>query len=83
MPLLSIKSVTFYLNLNAALLPRKLTAAPALVKVGLSLYYCHKLPDVFELLSLYSIKLYISITTSVSLTLSISVLFNSFMQSVN
>ena len=45
MPLLPIKSVTFYLNLNAALLPRKLVAAPALVKAGFSLYYCHKLPD--------------------------------------
>ena len=42
--------------------------------------YFHKLPDVFKQLSLYSIKLYIEITTSMSLALSISVLFFLFMQ---
>ena len=36
-----------------------------------------------EYLSLYSIKLYIGITKSMSLALSISVLFISLMQSVN
>ena len=36
-----------------------------------------------EYLSLYSIKLYIGITKSMSLALSISVLFVSLMQSVN
>ena len=35
-------------------------------KAGLFLQYCHKTPYVFEKLSLYSIKLYIEITTSIS-----------------
>ena len=37
--------------------------------------YCHKLPDASEKLWLYSIKLYIDIVTSRSLTLSTNVLF--------
>ena len=37
----------FCLNLNEALLPGKLSRAPASVKAG-SLYSIHKLPDVFE-----------------------------------
>ena len=45
-----------------------------------SLYNCHKVPDVFELLSLYCIKLYIGIPISISLALSISVLFISLLQ---
>ena len=39
--------------------------------------------DIFEKLSLYSIKLYIGNTTSMSLALSFCVLFISFMQSVH
>ena len=54
-----------------------------IVLAGQSLKYCHKLSDVFEQLSLYYIKLYIGITTSMSLTLSICVLFISLMHSVN
>ena len=44
---------------------------------------CHKLPDCFEELSLYPIKLYIGITISMSLVLSVCALFISLMQSVN
>ena len=50
---------------------------------GLFLYYCHKRPNVFEQLSLYSTKLYVGITTWMSLALSVCVLFISLMQSVN
>ena len=35
-------------------------------KAGLSLQYYHKIPDVFKYLSLYSIKLYSGINTSIS-----------------
>ena len=48
-----------------------------------SLYYCHKLSDVFKQLLQYSIKLCIGVTISVSLALSTCVLFISLMQSVN
>ena len=43
-------SVVFCLNLNEALLSavEKLSIAPASVKSGSSLWYCHKLSDVFE-----------------------------------
>ena len=47
------------------------------------LQYCHKLPDVFEKLLLYSIKLNISITMSISSALSTCILFISLMQFVN
>ena len=50
---------------------------------GLSLLYSHKLPDVLEKLLLYSIKLYIDITTSRSLGLSSCVLNISFIPSAN
>ena len=43
----------------------------------------HKLPYVYEQLSMYSSKLYIGITTSKSFALSICVLFILLMQSVN
>ena len=36
---------------------------------GSSLHYCHKIPDVFEQLSPYSIKMYIGITICVVLIL--------------
>ena len=49
----------------------------------LSLKNFHKLPDVCEKLWIYSIKLYIGITTSRSLALSTRALFISPMQSVN
>ena len=58
-----------------ALASLKLTMSPSLFTAGISLYYCHKLPDVFEYLLLYSIKLYIGITISMYFALSISILF--------
>ena len=75
----------FVLNLNEALLlllARKSSIAP-LSKNGSSLNQCHKLPDVLEYLSLYSVKLYIGITMSMPLPLSICVLFLSLTQLVN
>ena len=54
-----------------------------LFKTRLSLQRFHKLPDFSELLLLYSIKLYIGITTWVFLALSTCELFVSFMESVN
>ena len=45
--------------------------------------YYHRLPVFFEKISLYSIKLCIGITTSMSLALSTCVLFVLLMQSVN
>ena len=71
------------LNESVALAPLKLTISRLLFTAGLSLQYYHKLPDVFEELSLYSIKLYIGITISISLASSICILFISFMQLVN
>ena len=56
---------------------------PASVNAGSALQDCHKLPNIFEWLLHNSIKLYIGITMSVSLVLSISVLFILLMQSVN
>ena len=46
----SVTRVIFCLNLNEALLSEawKLRTVSASVKVGSSLYYCHKRPDVFE-----------------------------------
>ena len=52
-------------------------------KVGSSLQYCHKVRDVFEWLSLYSIKLYVGITKSVSWASSTYILFILLMQLVN
>ena len=45
----SVLPVIFCLNLNEELLSAasKLAIAPALVKAGSSLYYCHKVPDIF------------------------------------
>ena len=48
LPLAPVTPVVFCSELNEALLPRKLLAALASVKAGLSLYYYHKIPDVFE-----------------------------------
>ena len=64
------------------LTPVKYSMALAAVKDGSSLQYCHKLPDVFEQLSVYSIKLhwhyYISVFSIIYLRL-----FISLMQLVN
>ena len=70
MPSLSA-SPDLSLNLNESLelLLVKSTIAPVLSKAGSSLHYWHELTDVFEYLSLYVIKLYIDITTSISLVL--------------
>ena len=65
LPSTGIFPVTFTLDLND--FEFLIATSPS---TGSSLYYCHKLPDVFELL-LNSIKLYISITTSSSFALSI------------
>ena len=51
-----------------------------LSKAGSSLYYCRKLPDVFEQASLCSIKLYIGITIPIYWASSTCVLFISLMQ---
>ena len=48
--------------------------------LGYSLDIFVKLSDIFEYLSLYSIKLYIRFTISISLAISISVLFISVLQ---
>ena len=57
-----------FFNLNETLL--LLSAEKSLMlllssKVGSSLYYCHKLPDVFEQISLCSIKFYIGSSKSI------------------
>ena len=75
-----------FLNLSKILLlslAEKSIIRRILSKAGLSLYYFHKLPDVFEYTPLYYIKLYIDIDTSMSLALSICALFISFMQLAN
>ena len=79
---------TFYVSsstVNKVLLSTawKLAIGLAIVKASLSLYLCHKLSYVFETLSLYSIKLYIGLITSMYLSLSICVLFILLMHSVN
>ena len=61
--------------LKSAILP--------LLQADWFLKYCHKLQDVFKWLSIYSIKLDISIATSVSLALFTCVLSILLMQSVN
>ena len=76
----------FFFNLSKILLlslAGKSIIRQILSKAGLSLYYFHKLPDVFEYTPLYYIKLYIDIDTSMSLALSICALFISFMQLAN
>ena len=67
------------LNESVALVP----LTPLLFTAGISLQYFHKLPDTFEQLSLYYIKIYIGITISISLALSTWVLLILLMQSVN
>ena len=62
-PSLPVLFVNLNLNLNYS--------ESLILLFGSPLQYCHKRPDVFEQLSVYSIKLYISITISESLTLSI------------
>ena len=54
-----------------------------LFTAGISLQNCHKLPDVFEQLKLYSIKLYIGITISIYSASFSWVLFVLLMQLVN
>ena len=58
-----------------ALAPLKSIILPSLFTAGITLQHCHKLPDVFEQLSLYSIKLYICITISISSALSTIIYF--------
>ena len=53
------------LNESVVLVIVKSTILPLLFTAGISLQNCHKLPDVFEQLKLYSIKLYIGITISI------------------
>ena len=75
----------FILNLNESvvLVAVKSTILLALFTAGISLQYCHKLPDAFEQLSLYYIKLYIGITISMHSALSTSVLFILLIQLIN
>ena len=49
-PLSAVTPVIFCWNLKRALLSaaEELVIAPGSVKAGSSLYYCQKLPDVFE-----------------------------------
>ena len=56
---------------------------PSLFKAGSFVQYSQKLPDVFKYLPLYYMKLYIGITTSVSLPWSISVLFFALVKSIS
>ena len=62
----SVVPIIFDLKLSesVALVPLKLAISPSLFIAGISLQYCHRLPDNFEWLSLNSIKLYIGITIS-------------------
>ena len=85
LPLLPVFPVTFYLGLNelvVSLLSLNSGRSP-LFAADLSLQYCNKLPNFFEELSLYSIKLYISVAAPMFLALSTCVLFIWLMQSVN
>ena len=79
MPLLPVLSLISCLNLIEALL---LSAAE---KISKKCAKCHKCADVLNncCYILYSIKLYNGITTSISLALSIGILFVSHMQSIN
>ena len=77
--------VIFSLELNESVrLPSlKSIIASLFFTAGISLQYYHYLPRVFEYLSLYCVKLYIGTTISISLALSISILFILLLQSVN
>ena len=50
LPLLTVSLIIFVLKLNesVALAPLKSTRLPSLFTAGISLKYCHKLPDVVE-----------------------------------
>ena len=61
--------VIFYFILNESvveLVSLKSAIASSSAKTGSFLQYCYRIADVFEKLSLYSIRLYIGITTSIS-----------------
>ena len=61
--------VTCCFNLNEILIllsVGKSIISPLSLKAGSSLNYCNKLPDVFEKVPLYYIKLYTAITWSMS-----------------
>ena len=83
--LLPVFPVSFSLSLNelvVSLLSLN-SGTSSLFVADLSLQHCKKLPNFFEELSLYSIKLYISVAAPMFLALSTCVLFISLMQSVN
>ena len=82
---LSVWPVIFILKLNesVALAPLKSIKLPILFTVGISLQYYHKLPDVFEQLSIFLLSLYIGITILIYSALPIWVLFILLMQLVN
>ena len=61
----------------------KLSIGSLLSTAGWSLLYYHKILDVFEWLLLYSIKIYIGITTSISWASSTCVLFTLLLHLVN
>ena len=85
-PSFSILPDIFVFNFKKALLilsAGKSAISPFLFKNRSSPQYCHKIPDVLEYLSLYSIKSYTDIIMSMYIALSICVLFISLMQSVN
>ena len=84
-PSLLVIPVIFSLKLNesVALAPLKIIILTSSFTAGISLQYCHRLPDVFEKLSLYYIKLYINIIILIYSALSIWVLFILLMQLVN
>ena len=63
--------------------PLKSVKLPLLFTVGISLQYYHKLPDVFEQLSIFLLSLYIGITILIYSALPIWVLFILLMQLVN
>ena len=72
-PSLLVWHVIFVLNLNesVALVLIKSIILPALFTAGISLQQCYKLPDIYEWLTLYYIKLCISINISIYSALSI------------
>ena len=86
MPSLHVWPVIFALRLNElviALAALKSLISPLASKASSSLDYCNKIPDIVELLSPYSIKLYICITTSVLWASSTCILFALLMQLIN
>ena len=76
MPLLLVLTVIFLFKMKqtSIIIPLNSMILP-LFAAALSLQYYHKLIDISEYLSPYSIKLYIGISTSMSLALSTCVLF--------